>query len=812
MKVPRSWLAEFLPALDAPGPDGGAIPDAALTAALDGLGLVVEGTERVGVDPSALDGVIVAEVVAIRPLPGLDRVRLVDLRIAEGGDPIDQVACGAWNFQPGDRVPLATMGTTLPNGMTIERRKLRGEWSNGMLCSAAELGLAADASGLLILAPDAPLGAALADVVTTTADTVFDLAVEGNRPDAMSVLGVARDLAPVLGLTLDTTRRDAPGPSAPPAPPGSPRGTVTATDLCDRLTVTVIRNVRVAPSPAWMADRLTRAGMRPISNLVDASNYVMLELGVPSHAFDLDRLAGGRIGVRWAEVGERIVTLDGTERELSLEGVPDGVIEDGSGVAVGIAAIMGGATCEVGDDTTSVLLEIAHWKPMAIARSSKRLGLRSEASARFERNSDAEAIPAAITRFVELVRLTCPDLTIESTDEIRPVAAEPRRLTLRTARTNLVLGTSITEARIAELLSGIGFGVEPGPEAGSHTVTVPPWRPDCEAEINLIEEVGRHHGYGNIARVVPVSPHVGALTPIQKDRRRIRRTLNALGLHEAWTATLIGPDDLARSALPADAVALANPMATEESLLRTSLVPGLLRALRHNANHRNPDVRLFETGHVFARPRPRQVTPHEREHLAAVLAGDGDDAAEAVRVLDAVVAALGTDPTAVAIEAGGDLVGLHPTRSARIVATGTNVAIGMVGEVDPSVLEAWGIERRVGVLHVDLENLCHLPRRAAHLETVSSFPSSDVDLAFLVPSGTAAAELAEALRSAAGPIGESVTLFDVYRGIGVPDGQRSLAFRVRFAAADRTLTDSDLTEARNRCIAAAEALGARLRG
>ncbi len=375
-----------------------------------------------------------------------------------------------------------------------------------------------------------------------------------------------------------------------------------------------------------------------------------------------------------------------------------------------------------------------------------------------------------------------------------------------------MLGVQIDDARIARLLRGIGFVVEPGASAGEQLVTVPSWRPDCEAEINLIEEVGRHHGYGNIARVVPVSPHVGALTPIQKDRRRVRRALNAIGIHEAWTATLIGPEDLGRTGLPAEAVALANPMAAEESLLRTSLVPGLLRALRHNANHRNPDVRLFETGHVFGRPRPRQVTPYEREHLAVVLAGDGDDAAAAVRVLDALVDVLGTAPAAVALSASGDLPGLHPTRSARIIATGTKVAIGSVGEIDPAVLEAWGIERRVGVLTVDLENLCHLPRRPLSLSAVSTFPSSDVDLAFVVPDSLAAATVGAALRGAAGELAERVTLFDVYRGTGVPEGHRSLAFRVRFSAADRTLTDADLTDARTRCIEAATALGVQLRG
>jgi phenylalanyl-tRNA synthetase beta chain len=692
--------------------------------------------------------------------------------------------------------------------MAIERRQMRGEWSNGMLCSAAELRLAMSSDGLMILPSDTPLGAQIASVVPP-ADTVFDLAIEGNRPDAMSVLGVARDLAPVLGRAFNPARRNTAAPTVSSASP-SPRGSITATDLCDRLTTTVIRGVRVVPSPAVIATRLERAGMRPISNLVDASNYVMLELGIPSHAFDLDKLNGARIGVRWAKAGEQVETLDGVTRTLSVEGTIDGVITDGGDVAVGIAAIMGGATSEVDDATTALLLEIAHWHPMSIARSAKRLNLRSEASARFERNTDAEAIPAAIARFIEIVSMTCPDLVVESFDDVRAGPAVARVIELRTARTNLVLGTSLDDAQIAALLQGIGFEVAAA-QPGVASVTVPSWRPDCEAEINVIEEVGRHYGYANIERRVPISPHVGALTPMQKDRRAVRRVLSALSIHEAWTPTLIAEDDLERTGLPSDAVALANPMAVEESILRTSLIPGLLRALKYNANHRSPDVRLFETGHVFTRPRPRQVTPYEREHLAVVLAGDGDDARSAVRVLDALVERLGTNPAAVALESASDIAGMHPTRSARIMATGTRVPFGAVGEIDPGVLEAWGIDRRVGVLRLDLENLCGLPRRSDRLTVVSSFPSSDLDLAFVVADDVAAAAVARAVRGANPDITESVTLFDVYRGAGIDAGSRSLALRVRFAAPDRTLTDADLSAARDACIAAVASVGGRLR-
>lgn len=803
MKVPRSWLDEFLP-VDAAG-----ISDDAIVAALDGLGLVVDGIERLGVDPVQLDGVVVGEVVTIRPHPNADKLRVVDVRIADGAPPIDQIVCGAWNFAEGDRVPVAMLGTTMRDGTVIKAAKLRGQASHGMLCSARELGLSDDHGGILVLAADAPLGAPVAAAVDTDRDTVFDLAIEANRPDAMSVLGVARDLAPVLGLGLDATRRNLAAPGAPPA--STARGTVTAADLCDRLTVTVIRGVRVVPSPDAVALRLTRAGMRPINNLVDASNIVMLELGIPSHAFDLDKLAGGRIGVRWASPGERLVTLDGVERTLSHDGVVDGVIVDGDDRAVAVAGIMGGASTEIGDTTTSVLLEIAHWHPMSIARSAKKLGLRSEASARYERNADRDAVPAAASRVIELMRLTCPDLVVESFDDLGSAPDGERVVRLRTDRVNLILGTSIDDAEIARLLAGIGFEVRPvGP--GIADVVVPSWRPDCEAEINVIEEVGRHHGYGNIARVVPTSPNVGTLTPMHRNRRRVRQTLTALGVHEAWTGNLIGDDDLTRTGLPSsEAVSLANPMAAEESLLRTSLVPGLLRALRYNTNHRSPGVRLFETGHVFTRPRPRQVTPYEREHLGIVLAADGDDAMAAVGVLDAIVAALGTEPAALALEAASDIAGMHPTRSARIIATGTRVPIGAVGEIDPGVLDAWGIDRRVGAVRVDLENLSHLPRRSDTLRAVSTFPSSDIDLAFVVADEVPAATIGAALRRATGPLGESVTLFDVYRGSGVAAGHRSLAFRVRVASADRTLTDADLTAVRQASVDAAATLGAALR-
>ena len=820
MLVPLSWLRELVTGLDHTTEQ--------IVAALDSLGLVVESTEPVvSLDPvgaaanrsggddvrplptDQLTGVLTCEVVAIRPHPNADKVRLIDVRTSEGAEPLPQVACGAWNFSVGDRVPLATFGTVMPNGMKIEARKLRGEESNGMLCSGPELGLGVDASGLMILPAGTPLGVPIERALGVTRDLVFDLSVEANRPDAMSLRGVARDLAARLGLAFaDPAIRDRSMLQVPSRGVDS----ITANDLCDRLTTTVLEGVRVGPSPAWIQSRVNAGGMRPISNVVDASNYVMLELGIPSHAFDIETLAGERIGVRWAAEGEHVVTLDGKDRELSKDGVVDGVITDGAGTAVGIAAIMGGLASEVTATTTRVLLEVAHWSPMAIARSAKKLGLRSEASARYERNADAEAVPATIVRFIEILRESSPELRVVSHDDIRPAGTPaPPVVEVRTDRVNLILGTELDDSTIASLLAPIGFTSTPI-KPGLSAVTIPSWRTDATEEINIIEEVGRHYGYDKITRVVPLSPRVGRLSPRQRDRRAVRSLLTGAGINEAWTATLISAADVEAAGLPSDKlVRLANPLVAEESVLRPSLLPGMLQALRHNATRRNPAVKLFETGRVFGEPRVRQIVPYERERLAVALAGNADDARSAKQLFERLTAMLGVADHAIELRAADSIPGLHPTRSALVIGAGTGFPLGVVGEVDPEVLERFGIDRRVGWVDVDLENICGLPRRSQELQPVSSYPSSDLDLAFVTPDAVAVDTLAGALRQAGGDVLESLQLFDVYRGPGVDAGSRSLAFRLRFVALDRTLSEAELANLQTACVAAGTATGASLR-
>jgi len=797
VKVSLSWLRDF-------APFGDDVDD--LASSLSELGLVVDGVERVG---EGLDGVIVARVVATNPHPDADKVQLVEVDVGDGG-PTRQIVCGAFNFGPGDLVPLATIGARLPNGMEIGRRKVRGQWSEGMLCSPTELGLDDDHSGIMIVeAEGATPGMPLAEALGIHPDAVFDLDITPNRPDALSVAGVARDLAAHYHLPFALP---APPPLAPDEGTSPATIEVDAPDLSARFTGTVIRGITVGPSPPWLAGRLTTAGMRPISNVVDVSNYVMLELGQPNHAYDLDRLPGRGLLVRRGREGETIVTLDEVERGV---GPDDCLICDAEGTPVGVGGIMGGASSEISDATTTVLLESAWFRPEAIARTAKRLGLRSEASVRFERGVDPEGAHRAAARFVELLTSTAGGEVVGGVVDVSHPDHLPAPVTVavRTARVNSILGTDLTSEQVRGYLDPIGFTAEAGAGAadgkGTLAVTIPSWRPDSEREIDVIEEVARHHGYHRIPRTRPPVATVGALNRYQRDRRLVADILVGAGLSEAWATSFLAPDDLARAGLPPDAIEVENPLAAEESILRPSLLPGLLKALVTNANHRRPDVALFELGHVFLAPTPGddRRLPDEPEQLAVVLAGR--DASEAVRTWRALAAGLRLDDVRLR---AASRPGLHPTRTAELVAGAT--VLGVVGEVDPGVLAAHQLDGPVGWVQVDLGLLLgEAPRRPSTYRPISRFPSADVDLAFVVDDDVPAGDVERTLGAAAGDLLERVELFDVYRGPGVPPGSRSLAFHLRFSALDHTLTEDELAAVRRRCIDAVVAQrGGRLRG
>ena len=772
MKVLLSWLREFAPDIDG-DPDH-------LAETLSDLGLAVEELSHVG---RGLNGIVVAEVLATRPHPDADRIHLVDVDAGDGE--ALQVCCGAFNMAVGDLVPLATVGTTMPGGMEIARRKMRGEWSNGMLCSGAEIGMGDDHEGILILDQGLSLGVPLTEALGIQPDVLFDLEVNPNRPDAMSVMGVARDLAARLGVPFEVTAPQVEETSQPAAERAAV--SIDAPDFCRRFGIRVLDDVPSGPSPRWMANRLLAVGQRPINAVVDLSNYVMFELGQPNHTYDLDLVPGGELGVRMAHRGEQLATLDGVERTLTTY---DGVIVNRDDEAIGLAGVMGGASTEISADTRSVLLEAAWWDPMTIARTARRLGLRSEASARFERGADPEIIPMALDRFAELAAALGATTAPGMVDAIGN-RTEPITVRVRSPRVNSILGTDLGTHEMTELLEPIGFACQTGSDGQEFEVSIPSWRLDSATEIDVIEEVGRLHGYSKIVRTVPVTEQAGALTPQQQDRRRIRALLTGMGFSEAMPLPFLAPGDLARAGLGDDGITVTNPLVAEESIMRTSLRPGLLKAVAYNAARRTTGVSLFEIGRI--NPGGGGELPDEHEHLAVILAGQ--EAAAATALWRRLARHMAVTQAGVV---NGPVDGLHPSRSGQVLADGQPV--GALGEIDPQVLDAYEIDERVAWLEVDLGALLEADRGLAPYRAPSRYPSSDIDLAFTVPDEVSADEVAATIAQAGGELLASVALFDVFRSEQLGEGRRSLAYTLRFEASDRTLNDAEVAAARQSCI------------
>ncbi len=847
MRVPLSWLRDFAPF------EG---PPADLAATLDDLGLVVEGVDEVG---AGLADVVVVRVDSISAIDGADRIRRVT--VDDGSGPVE-VVCGAWNFEVGDLVPLAPVGAVLPGGFEIGRRKMKGVVSNGMLCSGRELNLSEDHEGILRLndVEGASEGQALTQALGIEPDVIFDVAVEANRPDAWCVAGVARDLAARLGLpfAIPATSwlvaaaaggagegRRGPVPERPEV--GVSVDTLTTVqvddlELCPRFTARVITGVEVSPSPRWMARRLSLAGMRPINNVVDASNYVMLELGQPTHPYDLDRLAGHGLMVRRARPGETLVTLDGIERTLGRPGPglgdtgQDCLICDAQGSPVGIAGLMGGESSEIADTTSRVLLEAAYFDPMAIARTSKRLALRTEASARFERGCDPSGIDRAAERFCQLLAVTGgAAMTVAAgAIDIEGSVPGPVELTVRPSRINALLGSELDSATIADLLAPLGIASEPlgGGDRASLRVTVPTFRPDIRpaptGEADIAEEVARTFGYARIARRTPSWPQPGHLTRYQRDRRMLKDVLCGLGCDEAWTTTFVSEFDQVQAGFDPPYVVVTNPLVESERFLRSSMAPGLIRAVIYNTERRQGAVRLFEVGSVFRRSDEPSTDPDAGppvvapERLCTILAGDGDDAWTAVAVWRTIADGLRLADWAMEDRARSGPASrvLHDYRSAAVasIVTGPEnghsehrTELGVIGELDPYLVSQFGLvnpdgrPRRVGWVDLDIGILLdrdRVPRRTEDARPVTRFPSSDIDLAFVVDDSVPAGAVERTLGRAGGDLLESVGLFDVYRGDSVEDGARSLAFRLRFSALDRTLTDEEVGRLRGGCIEA----------
>jgi len=793
MRVSLRWLSEYVD-----------LPSSAeeVREALARLGHEVESITSLEAN---WGGVVIGLVEDVSAHPNADKVRLC--RVSDG-DTTQDVVCGAWNFEAGAKIAWARPGARLPAvDLEVGVREIRGVSSNGMICSERELGLGDDHTGILVLEDDALLGSSLESWVELP-DTVFDVSITPNRPDAMSMIGLARDLAAYFEtgirrprIALDTT----PGELALKVSIEDPQG-------CYRFTARQLDGVRVGSSPFWMRRRLRAAGVRPISNVVDVTNYVMLELGHPLHAFDADRLKGGALVVRRATGGERLTTLDEVERILDPE---DLVICD-SGGPTSLAGTMGGAESEVGPDTVSVLLEAASWDPPTIMHMARRHGLRSEASSRFERGVDPNLPPEASARAAQLMAATSEGAIREGLIDVVAVRKEPRQIALAMSDVTRTLGPGFTSKDVAGYLRSIELSVEGDDPL---EVTVPTFRPDLERSIDLVEEIARLRGYEWFSGSVPTGAS-GGWSVEQRRVRLLRSVLAGAGLGQAVNLSFLGAEDLAGFVYPPDhearrVVRVKNPLREEESALRTSLLPGLLRSVRYNLTHGASSVALFEIGRVFF-DRPSEEDPRipdQPMRLGIAIVGDfglremdGDarpvDAYLITALWRLIVDRLGIEDQ---VLEQADEPGFHPGRGARVVVS--DRVVGHLGELHPGTAQDYQIPGRVAVAEVDLDAISR--RVEPHqLITPSVFPPVEFDLAFYVADDAPAAAVLEATKTAAGELLEQARVFDEYRP---GDGRKSLAIRYVLRA-DHTLTNEEVAPLRRAMVDAASAVGAELRG
>jgi len=836
MRVPLAWLRSYCdPPLDAAG----------IGERLDLTGTELERIERVGV--GSTEGFVVGRVLACSAHPGADRLRVCS--VDDGSAQPRTIVCGAPNVAAGQTVAVALPGAVMPDGSVLGEAKLRGVASSGMILAEDEVGIGPDHGGTMVLADGLEPGSPLAETLPI-ADEVLELEITPNRPDCLSVWGIAREVHAATGAPLgeDPTAADADATAAGEA--GDRIAVEIADpDVCLRFTARVFEDVTIAPSPEWLKQRLVAAGQRPISNVVDITNYAMLATGQPLHAFDLDGVRGGRIVVRSAEPGETITTLDDVEREL-----PPGaaVVGDAEG-ASGIAGIMGGQISEVSDSTTRVLMEAATWVGPNVLRTSKALGLRSEASARFEKQLHPDLAIAAQRLAGRLMVELCGARMVPGTVDAYPRPAAPRRLELRLDRLERLLGERIPDGEVVAALEALGFPVEP--HDSSLAVTVPYWRDaDVQREADLVEEVARIHGLEELPVTLPSRERaVGGLTPAQRLRRRLEDALRDRGLDEIVAWSFISPAALERLRIGDEpALALANPLSEDQRVMRPLLLPGLLDAARHNLARGSGGLALFESAHAYrpdgppsrgAQPGRRSLPPvgqageHRRVQLLAPLgsprgATPATERHQLAGLLTRARPATWRSPATPAdffaakglVEALGAAAGvelaferatrpfLHPGRSASVRVVGADGELGWVGELHPLVAGAWDLEG-AACFELDADALAAAAAGAVPpYRDVTTYPAVRQDIAVVAPAAATAAEVEAAVRRGGGDLLASVRVFDVFEGEQVGEGNRSLALALEFRAPDRTLTDEEVAQHRVAIEAALSEIGGRLRG
>jgi phenylalanyl-tRNA synthetase beta chain len=799
MRISVRWLSSYV---EVP-------PAEELAERLTLAGFEVERVERLG---EALAGVVVGEIKESAPHPDAEKLSVT--RVDVGGGSLLQIVCGAKNYKVGDKVPVATVGARLANGAQIKEANLRGVTSHGMLCSGKELGLSEDASGLMILEATASIGAPLAQALGLD-DAVLEIDVTPNRPDALSHLGIAREVAVLTGKPCKAPEiRLVEGSGA-----AAERVKIRIEDpvRCPRYVARVVEGVSIGPSPSWLQERLKACGVRPINNVVDVTNFVLLEYGQPLHAFDLDRVAGPEIVVRTARPGEKMTTLDGKERLLD----PSDLLICDRDRPQALAGVMGGGDSEVSASTKRVLLESANFQPSTVRRTAKRHGLHTEASHRFERGMDINAAAPAVDRAAALIAELARGTVLRGRVDVYPRPLEPARVLLRFKHVSDLLGAEIPAEDSHRILTALGFAG--ALERDRAIYSVPSFRVDVEREEDLIEEIARIRGYDSFPNALPRG--VAELAPEPRDaeaERRVRTALLGAGFHEAVNYTFVSPRELAALEAP-PGITLRNPLSADQSVMRTTLYAGLLRNLSQSLSHQAETIRLYELGSIFGEGQvddERKPIASERLRLSGVLWGLRDgrtwtsksssmDFFDAKGAVECVLSALGI---AGARFQAVEMPCLHPRASAAVLSA-KGEPLGMLGELHPRVSKWLGVPAGVFAFELDAEKLYAIAEVMPKYRQVWRYPPVLRDLAVVVSAELRNEEVRKVILEVGRPLVDEAMIFDVYTGKPIPEGKKNLAYAIRYRAPDRTLTDAEVNDAHQRIIEEVNRrLGGSLRG
>ena len=797
MNVSIKWLKDYV--------DFDLSPEA-LGERLLMLGMEIESIKQLG---EGLDRVVVGRINTVDKHPKADKLVLCNVDVGSGTDA--QIVCGAPNAREGLVAPVALVGAELPNGLTIKRAKIRGEESQGMLCSEQELAISEEASGLMELPHDTQIGASIIETLGLD-DVVLELEITPNRPDCLSMIGVAREISVAAGNPLKLPEVNVQQEMTDINNLTSV--TIEAPDLCPRYAARVIRGVKIAPSPDWLQCRLEAIGIGTINNIVDITNYVLMEYGHPLHAFDYHRLAENRIVVRRAEPGEKLKTIDAEERELT----PDMLVIADAENPVALAGVMGGFDSEITDQTVDVLLESAYFHPPSIRKTSKTLGMHTEASHRFERGADPEGVIPALNRAAQLIAEIAGGEICSGIVDAHPGKREATNIKFRPERANFVLGTEISEDQMRDILTRLGFTV-----SDAFEVTAPTFRPDVSQEIDLVEEIARVYGFNNIPTTLPRGDiPIPQVDPKEDLRERVKTYLLQCGMMEAMNYAFYHPDVFDRIRLEStnplrQAVQIANPLSEDQSIMRTTLLPSLLANAQRNRNHQINDVQFFECSKVFI-PNGTDEYPNEPERVAGIIAGNlgagvyGDplrpaDFFDIKGVIEGMLDRCGISDYAITHT---DHPAFHPGRRAEIHIDDKTLCV--LGEVHPEVLGNYDLPHKAYLFELDFEKLIDAVKPVKQFEPIPIYPSVNRDLAIVLDAETPASRPTEIIKSAGGELISGLHLFDVYTGEQVPEGKKSLAFAIEYRSTTETLTDEIVDRVHGGILARLEQeLGATLR-